>query len=615
MRILNESELQLVRAAFDVDYYLANNPDVTGDNDPFDHYMRWGWREGRDPNDRFRTSEYLGFYRDVAEAEEHPFVHYVLHGASEGRFSAPLSELRSRLSAEFDSGYYLRRYDDVAVSDMDPLDHYILIGWREGRDPNASFSTSDYLDMYEDVVEASLHPFFHYLEHGRAEGRLAKRQRETRPDFRATILASQRTLPERVALVRESFARPQLLPSEDLVDKLATFRTGVRGLHVTISHDDYTVSLGGVQLSLRRERLAFGDEGFDSVHLFPWFPLPCTDLDGDDHAVGVLLNEHPAGTYRASDVARALRSIPAWQGETRVLAIHSLHGHSTRALELLIEALAIDRAYYWIHDYHAVCTGWNLMRNDIEFCGAPPPDSPACSLCTYGDTRRLQAELCGKLLAGIGATVVAPAAGTLALWKSGAAFEPADELVISHCELVPRKISPMPESHSELRVAFLGLPQSHKGWATFRAIATDFEKDNRYRFYHLGLSQDKQLAASFRRVEASAQERNGMIEAIEHDAIDVALVWSLCPETFGLTAHEALAAGAAIVTNPDSGNIAALAARFAPRGSALVLPSEQALVAAFSSGSIEALARSRRTVDTFDLRFSRLTADAALVTR
>ena len=617
MSRLGEWEGRQVRAAFDAEYYASRYADIAGAaSEPFEHFMEFGWREGRDPTPEFRTAQYVAFYRDVAEAGENPFVHYVLDGEREGRLPAPLTTLRSWFAPEFDVDYYLDRNEDVAAGGVDALDHYILTGWREGRDPNPTFSTSHYLEAYRDVAESGVHPFLHFLEHGRDEGRLPKQVAPARADFRVAAIALQRTLPERVAGIKAAVEAPPLLPAAGLVTQLARFRTGKRGLHVTISHDDYTVSSGGVQVSLRRERGAFASEGFDSIHLFPWVPLPCTDLDGDDHAVGVLLNDRPAGVYRASEVASALRTLPpAETGELRILAIHSLHGHSTRALEGIADALAADRAYFWVHDYHAVCTGWNLMRNDVEFCGAPPPDSPACSVCTYGDTRRLQAEQCAALLRRVDATVVAPAAGTLALWKSGAVFQPARDLVVPHCTFEPRTRQAPLTAHRELRVAFLGLPQSHKGWFPFRALANEFESDARYRFFHLGLLGDDEVPATFRTVEATAGGGNAMIAAIERDAIDVVLVWSLCPETFCLTAHEALAAGAAIVTNPDSGNVALLAERFADQRLSLVLPSEDALFEAFASGNIAELARAKRADEPFELRFSRLTADVALALR
>jgi len=97
-----------------------------------------------------------------------------------------------------------------------------------------------------------------------------------------------------------------------------------------------------------------------------------------------------------------------------------------------------------------------------------------------------------------------------------------------------------------------------------------------------------------------------MRDALEGLAVDVALIWPLCRETFSFTAHEAAAAGAAVVTGPDSGNVAAFVDA---TGLGVVLGSDEALLGAFRSGEILSLARDRRAAESYDLAFSGLTAD------
>ncbi|WP_439501965.1 glycoside hydrolase family 99-like domain-containing protein [Aminobacter ciceronei] len=71
---------------FDAAYYLLQNPDVAAAGvDPFLHYLRIGWREGRDPTSTFSTSYYLESHPDVVARGVNPFVHYVSKGRAEGR--------------------------------------------------------------------------------------------------------------------------------------------------------------------------------------------------------------------------------------------------------------------------------------------------------------------------------------------------------------------------------------------------------------------------------------------------------------------------------------------------------------------------------------------------
>src|SRR5580693_3252571 len=74
-----------VKRLFDAEYYLARNPDVAAAGaDPLDHFLRTGWREGRDPNRFFALRWYLLTYLDVARSDLNPLVHYVDFGEADG---------------------------------------------------------------------------------------------------------------------------------------------------------------------------------------------------------------------------------------------------------------------------------------------------------------------------------------------------------------------------------------------------------------------------------------------------------------------------------------------------------------------------------------------------
>ncbi|HEX2525183.1 MAG TPA: hypothetical protein VHL31_02640 [Geminicoccus sp.] len=122
-----------VRGGFDPQYYLLSNPDLArvaqrAGDDAFDyardHFNRFGWREGRNPNALFDTKAYLATYADITEAG------------------------------------------------INPLQHYHRFGWKEGRDPSAEFDTSAYLDTYQDIA-AGIEPIQHFFQFGLYEGRAA----------------------------------------------------------------------------------------------------------------------------------------------------------------------------------------------------------------------------------------------------------------------------------------------------------------------------------------------------------------------------------------------------------------------------------------------------------
>jgi len=104
---------------------------------------------------------YYATYTDVAQAGIDPTEHYMTFGWHEGRDPDAL----------FDTSYYLDHNADVAAAEVNPMEHYLAFGAKEGRDPSALFDTDAYLAHYADVANSGVNPLVHYLQHGMAEGR------------------------------------------------------------------------------------------------------------------------------------------------------------------------------------------------------------------------------------------------------------------------------------------------------------------------------------------------------------------------------------------------------------------------------------------------------------
>ncbi|MFC3068722.1 hypothetical protein [Phenylobacterium soli] len=626
-----------VSLALDASFYRTVYDDIGPGVDALRHYLLQGWREGRDPAPWFSTRRYLEAHPDVAKAGGEPLHHYLTKGRSEGRAAFPSAhaaryftvrarfgeaarwsaealiaapaairpaaqgfvhtpvtyEDRALAATEFDSAYYLGMNPDVAAAGTEPLEHFLIAGWREGRDPNPRFSVRDYLELYPDISQAGVNPFVHYLMAGRAEGRLPRQDL----GFRYQILADLVPVETRVARAAAATAEAHLSRADRLSEALARRRGG--RLHLTFSHDDYTANLGGVQLCLQREAARIGDLGRDHLHIYPLAPWPVIRAPGEAGALGVLWNGRAVGTYSAAAIAEALAGV---KGAS--FAIHSMLGHSAEETLAILSAAGLKRGFFWLHDFASLCAGFHLLRDDVEDCAAPPPDSAACGICVYGPWRARHLAEHGKLFEALELTVVSPSQPTLDLWKAAAPHKAAAEVVLPHARLIRR--GPAPAGEGPFRLAFAGMPAAHKGWPVFRELAIRFAGDPRYEFVHLGGRQIGGLPIDFRHVSVSAERPNAMQEAIAAVRADAVLVWPLCRETFSFTAYEAVAAGAAILTNPDSGNVAAFAAE---GRHGRVLEGEAALTALFESGEALALSRAVRKPPLHELAFSAMTVD------
>jgi hypothetical protein len=147
---------------FDPRWYLSQNPEVTkAAIDPLVHYIDHGAWEGRDPHPLFDTDWYLSNNPDVARTKINPLAHYIAHGAKEGRDPHPL----------FDTGWYLSKNPDAARVKINPLAHYIAHATQKGRNPHPLFDTDWYVSNNPDVAAQQVNPLVHYLVHGAIERR------------------------------------------------------------------------------------------------------------------------------------------------------------------------------------------------------------------------------------------------------------------------------------------------------------------------------------------------------------------------------------------------------------------------------------------------------------
>lgn len=177
---------QRIAREFDVDFYVAAHPQILINHaDPLRHFCRRGWRSGWNPNADFSLDLYTAFAPDLSGPDDNPFDHYLRYGRERGRpgkipvlGAKTVSVLRdwrspealALLAQDFDAEYYLTRYVDIRSSGLDPLLHYAENGWREIRDPAPWFSAAFYLEKYPDVRAMGINPLLHFILWGREAG-------------------------------------------------------------------------------------------------------------------------------------------------------------------------------------------------------------------------------------------------------------------------------------------------------------------------------------------------------------------------------------------------------------------------------------------------------------
>ncbi len=75
---------------FDPAYYLMNYPDVRrADIDPLKHFIKYGWKEERNPSESFNTHVYLENHPSVKIENINPLLHYIRFHGKEGKHTNP----------------------------------------------------------------------------------------------------------------------------------------------------------------------------------------------------------------------------------------------------------------------------------------------------------------------------------------------------------------------------------------------------------------------------------------------------------------------------------------------------------------------------------------------
>ena len=261
------------------------------------------------------------------------------------------------------------------------------------------------------------------------------------------------------------------------------------------------------------------------------------------------------------DVAGVAGIVERLQGAGIVpleIQIHHLLNYSLLCVEDFLRRIPVNVRLF-LHDFYTVCPQYNLLRNNKDYCGAAPPSQQKCEGCvrwtpTHIDGIRMVLNAVKERL-----TVVAPSESARQIWVNTFSKYESKVSVVPHgvpvggvltASVVKREMDP-------IRIAYVGAPKAHKGWDVFVRWVEDLSPAHlNYEFYHFGRCASTPRGVVHVPVSFLRDGPDAMTEAIRFANIDVALLWSTWPETYSYTLQESLLAGAMVITNPNSGNIA-----------------------------------------------------------
>jgi hypothetical protein len=508
--------------------------------------------------------------------------------AYEGK-AYPSQEERLAIDKIFDPAYYLQHNPDVKAAKMDPALHFFRHGWREGRNPSPLFDVQFYLNSYPDVAAAGINPAIHYVWSGSSEGRLPQRPLDLLRRRLETAVSPR----QNIASWADAACKSSALPVGELERILLSTEPGA-GLIISFSHDDYLNHYGGVQNVIGEEQQALNKQGWRYLHVAPADPLPILsdETSSSIFKVSLRINGEQLGSAVFEELISATSALRKRNGTVECV-VHHLLGFSPELIGDFLSKTGLEHPIFWIHDFFSICPNYMLLRNNVDFCGGPDPDSGACRLCCYGTERKTHLQRIRILFQKSNPIILAPSRTSLELWKSSGRFQHRMADVVPLARLVRAEHGKFCNRNYPLRVAFTGARCFHKGWEIFEELAYRHANDDRYLFFQLGLpniSDTLPTRICNKPVTVGRKNRNAMVEEVAKTRIDLIVNWSLWPETFCFTALEALAGGAFVVARADSGNVWPVIEANAP-DQGCVVKDKTRLFDLFQSGEIPNIIR------------------------
>lgn len=162
-----KSDIALINRSkfFNKKWYLKQYPEVRSMKlSPAEHYLTFGWRQGKDPSDKFSTTEYLAINKGVARANINPLLHYEKKGKYESgrKISYNMGDYRphsvsrgiKRSLASLFCGGLIRKNSSARI--LVVLHLFYMCSWKEIKEYLRNLDAYDYdlvVTYTSDVVD------------------------------------------------------------------------------------------------------------------------------------------------------------------------------------------------------------------------------------------------------------------------------------------------------------------------------------------------------------------------------------------------------------------------------------------------------------------------------
>lgn len=333
-----------------------------------------------------------------------------------------------------------------------------------------------------------------------------------------------------------------------------------KNIVIIFSHSDIYSRIGGVEKYLQEESAHLKIRNIDVFQIYPVNKIKKNILKKDTIINNFGINYNDKNILKNINFTQLQKFITDTLNLNRIELVcihHLLYWNLDNMLNILQILKGINLLYY-VHDMYSACTSKFLYKNNKEYCQVIETyPQNICNGCCFYDGIELHRSQISKILA-LSYKIICPSIIVKKMLETIYNDQNITSKikVVEHLNLTPIKNKKCTNGNRKINIAFLGSSAGHKGYRTFKILAKNKQLKSIYKFYIIGKTKDKIRNVEIKNYSFFENGIHAARDCLLENNIDIALLWSIVPESYSYTLHEACSAGVPVISNPNSGNIA-----------------------------------------------------------
>lgn len=345
---------------------------------------------------------------------------------------------------------------------------------------------------------------------------------------------------------------------------------------LSIAYNNYQTGIGGVDKAVLAQKEKLKCNKISYIFLFPQLARVKKRYILA-HVWEVIADDRNCGLYTTEELWKALLKLQKDNYQLQSITIHHLLNIYFPDLYYVLNGTK-GTIQVIIHDYYTICPQCFLLKNYEKFCGEEGYQEEKCKSCKSYPDVKLHVIKMMQFFQDYQRRIqlIFPSEHAEQLWSKAYPNLKLEKKIIPHLILRGEYQENLEyiQATQPIKIAYIGQQLYLKGWNIWKKLYLDKKLENGYQTYYIGMGKDIKYAEKNIKISFQKDGKDAMLNTLRKLKITCAILWSICPETYSYVYYECLAANLFIITNADSGNIAAMVRK---NGNGIVLNRKEEL--------------------------------------